>query len=344
MKIGASDADAFVRRPNPECAAILVYGPDAGLVGERIAALLASEAPVDDPFGGPVELTAAAVRSDPALLADEAAALSFGGNRRIVRLRDATDAVADVVAEFLEDAPTGGLVVAEAGDLGPRSSLRKAFESARNAAAVPCYADSEADVKRVIADTLATHGIGIDTDAVDYLAQNLGSDRAVTRGEIEKLALYVGDSGRVTVDDAAACIGDSAATSMDAVAAAAAGGDVDALDRSLSRAFSEGVAAVTVLRAVARHFMRLHQARGFVAAGRTADQAMGLLKPKVFFKQQGAFRKQIGLWSETRIAGALDILVDAEMDCKSTGMPEDVICARALMRLAQAAARSAGPR
>jgi len=341
MKVSARDADAFVRRPTPDCVAVLVYGPDAGLVGERVGALLGTDASQDDPFSGPVDLTAAAVKSDPALLADEAAALSFGGGRRTVRLREASDAVAEVLADFLETAPAGGLVVAEAGDLSARSSLRKVFESAGNAAAVPCYADSEADVKRLIAESLAAHGIEIDSEAVDTLAQNLGSDRGVTRGEIEKLALYVGDSGRVTVEDAVACIGDSAATSLDAVAVAAASGDTDALDRSLARAFSEGVTAVGVLRVVARHFMRLHQASGFVAAGRTPDQAMALLKPKVFFKQQGAFRRQMGLWSEVRIAGALDILVEAEIDCKSTGMPEDIICARALMRLAHAA-RSTG--
>jgi len=339
MKISARDADSFVRRPNPDCVAVLVYGPDAGLVGERVAALLAIESSSDDPFGGPVELTAAAVKSDPALLADEAAALSFGGGRHMVRLREASDAVADVLADFLNVAPAGGLVVAEAGDLSARSPLRKVFEAAKNAAATPCYADSEADIKRLIAEILAAHGIRMESDVADYLVQNLGSDRAVTRGEIEKLALFVGDSGRVTVDDAAACIGDSAATSLDAVATATAGGDVDALDRSLSRALSEGVSAVGILRAVARHFMRLHQARGFVSSGKTADQAMDLLRPKVFFKHQGAFRRQIGLWSEARIAGALDILVEAEIDCKSTGMPEDIVCARALLRLAQAAAR-----
>lgn len=339
MKIPPRDIDAFVRRPAPEFVAVLVYGPDAGLVGERVTALLGTGAAADDPFAGPVDLAVDDVRSDPARLADEAAALSLGGGHRVVRLRGATDAVAGVVEGYLEDSPVGGLVVAEAGDLGPRSPLRKVFESAPNAAAIPCYADDEPGIRRLATDTLASHGIGIDADAVDYLAENLGSDRAVTRGELEKLALYVGESGRVTLEDAEACVGDSAATSLDAVAAAAGGGEAAALDRALRRAFAEGVSAVGVLRAVARHFLRLHVALGLVAAGRTPDQAMDALKPKVFFKQRPAFSRQIGLWTPERVGGALEILVEAEIECKSTGMPESLVCGRALLRLAQGAAR-----
>ncbi|MCH7930349.1 MAG: DNA polymerase III subunit delta, partial [Proteobacteria bacterium] len=40
MKIGASNADAFVRRPDPAARAVLFHGPDAGLVRERAEALV----------------------------------------------------------------------------------------------------------------------------------------------------------------------------------------------------------------------------------------------------------------------------------------------------------------
>src|SRR6185437_14009910 len=109
MKI-TGRADAFVAKPDPALCAILIYGPDAGLVRERLNALTKSVAgAVDDPFRV-VEFSADALRDDPARLSDEAAALSFTGGRRVVRVRDASDTVAEVFSDFVDD-PKGEALI-----------------------------------------------------------------------------------------------------------------------------------------------------------------------------------------------------------------------------------------
>ena len=51
MKFSASQADRFVRAPDPNIRAVLVYGPDAGLVRERAEAIARAVAPeLSDPF------------------------------------------------------------------------------------------------------------------------------------------------------------------------------------------------------------------------------------------------------------------------------------------------------
>ena len=51
MIVKPAGADRFVARPDPTAIAVLVYGPDEGLVRERAAALARTvvESP-DDPF------------------------------------------------------------------------------------------------------------------------------------------------------------------------------------------------------------------------------------------------------------------------------------------------------
>ena len=87
MKVAPKDADRFAKAPPSELRAALVYGPDSGLVNERLR-LLATSVVEDlgDPFRV-VELSGSELRSDPARLADEAAAISFTGGRRLVKLR-----------------------------------------------------------------------------------------------------------------------------------------------------------------------------------------------------------------------------------------------------------------
>lgn len=337
MKFSAAAFDAFVRRPDPKLRALLLYGPDRGLVGERWAAIAGT---ADDPFGGPIELSAAAVVADPARLVDEATSLSFAGTPRPVRLRDATDAVAPVVEGYLGVAPPGALVVVEAGELAPRSALRRLFEGAKTAAAVACYLDDAEGVAGIVRETLAARGLGVSAEAVAFLTENLGGDRAVTRGELEKLALYMGaGGGTVGIDEARAVVGDSAQISLEEVALAAASGDARALERAVARAVAEGVGAVGLLRAAGRHLQRLHLAAGLVARGRPPAEAMKAMRPPVFFRHQKAFADQLRLWTGPALATALGWLTEAEIACKETGTPETLVSSEALARICRLAAR-----
>src|SRR6185437_10575688 len=111
-------------------------------------------------------------------------------------------------------------------------------------------------------------------DAVQFLAQNLGGDRLLTRSELEKLSLYAGDGGCVELDDARAAIADTAALALDDAVLAAADGDAASLDRALGRVFQEGESPVSVVRAALRHLQRLHGLVARVAGGVSVDEAI----------------------------------------------------------------------
>ncbi len=91
------------------------------------------------------------------------------------------------------------------------------------------------------------------------------------------------------------------------------------------------------MRAVARHLRRLHLAIAQVAQGRSPEQAMKARGPPVIFIFAGRFRAQMSAWPNDRLAAAMEILIAAEVECKTTGLPARAICGRALMRIAQAA-------
>ena len=60
-------------------------------------------------------------------------------------------------------------------------------------------------------------------------------------------------------------------------------------------------------------------------------------RPPIFFKHQAIMQRQIQMWRPQRLAQALAILTEAELDCKTTGLPAEAICGRALIRIANAA-------
>lgn len=339
MKLSGAKAESFLKAPDAAMRAILVFGPDNGLVRERVTRLIKGVVPdVNDPFRV-AELSPAILKDDPARLADEAAAMALTGGRRVVVVRDAGDTVSSLFQGFLTNPMGDALMVVEAGELGPRSSLRKLFEGADNAAALASYGDEGGSLAHVIQEELKAAGLTPEPDALAFLMENLGGDRRLTRAELQKLALYMGAPGRVRLEDALACIGDTASLSMDDLALATADGDHATAQRVLDRLFREGTHAVAVLRALSRHFQRLHFAAGLMAQGKSADAAMGSLKPPVIFKAADRFRRQLGRWPADRVGRALEVLIETEAECKTTGMPAEELCSRAVMQLARAAGR-----
>ena len=338
MKLTGARTEAFLRRPDAAVRAVLLYGPDAGLVRERAESMARTVCPDPaDPFRV-ADLSAASLAADPARLADEAAQISLMGGRRVIRVRDAGDALAPLFVRFLADAagPSGEtLVVVEAGDLPGRSALRRAFDDSPAAAAIGCYPDGVRDLAAMIRDACATHRIRVSRDAADFLVQHLGGDRLLTRAEIEKLTLYAGDGGRIELDDARAVIADSALLSLDDALFAAVEGDAAALERALARVFQEGGSAVSIARALLRHLQRLHLFAARIAGGVSIDEAIRSARPPIFFKEQDHWRRQLTRWSEARLRVALDRVAEAEFRMKLTGFPDQTICRAALFALAQ---------
>mgnify|MGYP003645458892 CR=1 FL=1 len=338
MKAKPRDIPSILKALDPKMRAVLVFGRDDGLVRERaekIGKQICED--LSDPFqvarpGG------AEIKESPSVLLDEVAALSMMGGRRLVRLEGAGNEATEAVKLVLDSDAGDGLLVITAGDLKPTSSLRKLLEGAKNAVAIACYEDSAQDLMGLVQSTLSAAGLTATQDAVAYLVDNLGGDRMVSRGELEKLALYMGpNGGQVTLVDAKACVGDTAALGLNQIAEAVTAGNLKQLERFLERAWTSSESAIAILRTLQNRMMRIHLARGYMDQGMSAAEAVGKLRPPVFFGERDRFMGEVSRWSARKVETALDILLEAEMACKTTGNPADTICARALLRLAKAA-------
>jgi len=336
-RLASSRIAAFLQKPDPQIRAVLLYGPDDGLVRERAEAVARTVCPdLKDPFRV-ADLTAAVLAADPARLADEAAQLSLTGGRRVVRVRGAGDPLSKLFAGFLESMPGEALVIAEAGELPARSALRRAFEAARSAVAIGCYPDSPRELAALIRETLAAHRVAASRDAGQFLIEHLGGDRLLTRSELEKLALYAGEGGRVELEDARLSISDTAALELDDAVMAAVEGDAARVERVLGRVLQQGESPVSIIRAVLRHLHRLHGFAARLAGGASIDEILRTARPPIFFKQEDSFKRQLGLWTEARLRPLLDRVAKAELNMKTTGLPAETICREAMLAVAQAA-------
>ena len=150
MKISGSRISTFLKQPQDNILGVLFFGPDQGLVKERSKNITKSVIEdLKDPFRVN-ELTTTELKENPPLLIDQAYQLSFSAGKKVIRVVDATDTLADIFKNFLAGSSNHTLVIAEAGNLTPRSSLRKLFENSKVGAAIGCYEDDASTLESVI--------------------------------------------------------------------------------------------------------------------------------------------------------------------------------------------------
>jgi DNA polymerase-3 subunit delta len=334
MEVKSAQIDRFVANPPADLAAALVFGPDHGAVHERANSLARSiVADLTDPFRV-FELDEGKIVADPAILRDEAAAISMTGGRRVIRVRDAGNALTPAIGSFLADPAGDALIVVEAGDLAKSASLRQLFSRSGKAAAIGCYADSVQNLESLVRSTLTAQGLAIDPDALSGLTARLGSDRGVTRSELEKLSLYALGEKIIIEAHIDAIMGDESALRVDEIADFAGLGDYGRLDRTLTRVWAAGTAPAMVLRRAMAHFQQVLATREDVTRGADPDFAMKKLRPPVHFSRSRNFLAQVSRWNSNKLLQALNYLYEGEALTRTTGVPEEAACSRALFSVA----------
>ncbi len=335
MKLAWKEIEPFVKSPNPKARAILIYGPDDGLMRERSTTIGKTVTPdLNDPFNVAV-LDGDLLVADPARLFDEASAISMMGGARLIRIENASDKISPVLREYLEKPSAENLVILEAGELGPKSPLRALFEKSPNAAALPCYVEDERGIATVMRAQINAANKTIDADALTWLAGAVVGDRGRARSEVEKLLIYMGDDNKIRLEDVRNACGEAGETSLDDLIYAVAGGRTEIALATFNKLNEEGVVPVTILRALQNHFRKLHYTRSLMASGLGAHEAMKQLQPPIFFKLEDSFLAQINKWSSTKLMAILERLTQIEADTKKTGAPTETLMAQAVLGIAK---------
>ncbi|HLL26372.1 MAG TPA: DNA polymerase III subunit delta [Xanthobacteraceae bacterium] len=334
LRVG--EIESFLARPDPRRRVVLIYGPDAGLVSERAAAIL-SGAASGDPFAV-VPIEGDAIASDPGLLHDEVRTFGLFGGRRIVRIRAGGRNFAPALEAVLADPPEA-LVLIEAGELRPTSPLRALCEKSPAAAVIPCYADGERDLRNLIERALKDARLSIDADARDELMALLGADRLASRAELDKLVLYAEGEGRIGVEDVRAIIADASALALDDLVDAAGAGEEETALTALRKARAAGVSASAILSAAIRHVAQLHRLRLSVEHGARPGEAIDNAKPRIFFRRKPAFERALARFDTGHLEAAIISLSLASLEARRTAVLADATAERALLNLARGARR-----
>ncbi len=338
VAIKAQQANAVLTRPDPGLTAFLIYGSDTGLVSERAVRLAQSLAVRDTPPGEIVRIDDPELEDDSERLSVELLTLPMFGGRKIVRTSMSRRVTGALLRGILDGPPLAGVLIVEGGNLRPDDAARAAFEKAAHAAAIPCFGDDAQSLDAMINEVLGAPRLSLTPDAREMLIARLGADRGLSRGEVEKLALYAAGRGTIQAEDIEAIVGDASELAMDRIIDAAAAGDGTRAIEGCQRLLASGEGAQSVIAAVQWHFARLHRIRGAIEGGRNMDEAMRQIRPPLHFKRRAAVEAQCRRWTAPKLAAAVARIRASALAARTASSLEDAHAERLLMELSRLAA------
>lgn len=312
---------------------ILVYGPNRGLSKECQRKITDHmEMTCREKSGDFSRVTVAGneIKNDEGRLIYEALQHSILGRPRLVVVTDAIDAIQRAVKCFL-DKKLDVFLLVQAADLTPASPLRRLFERRQDIAAMPCFHDTKDEIAKIVFNTMTDAGITLEEQALEFATMHLSCDRIIIRNEMEKCIVYAGSSGVLTLADMQKCLCETSFFSVDDVIYAVATGDIPALDTAMTKSFAEGIKAITVLRLLQNHFVRLHQAKIAFLAGET----LANVTKNIFFKRRASFSLQVQKWSKVTLVRVFSIIQSTEKFCKYTEISQDAVLGWALYHIAR---------
>ena len=334
MTVAKSNIARAIDQPSPDVCFYLFHGPDVAqsrALGDRLLQGLEAERFI---------VPAAALKTDPAALADEASAMSLFGGKRVLWVEPAGEDIRAAVEALLAVAKPESPVVAIAGALAKSSALRKLAEGSRAALAFAAYVPEGADAARMVIDVGRRLGLKIVPPLAARLADGCGNDQAVVAQELQKLALYVDaspHSPRELDTDAVDAVGaELEGGDLPRLADLALSGDLRGLADELAR-LPGATEAIPIVRALHRRLLMLAPARARVEAGERPDAVMTALGKSLFWKDKELFGRLLGLWDAKGLARIADRTSQLERNLLFSPAPDREALGEELLSIARAA-------
>jgi DNA polymerase-3 subunit delta len=300
VKANRSSVGRSVDQPDAKVRFYLFCGPDEAQ-SRALAARLRQSLGAQK-----FAIAAAALKASPALLGDEAAALSLFGERRLIWIEPAGNDILEAVEGLLAAEAIESPAVAIAGNLPKSSALLKLAEGSPLSVAFTAYIPEGDEAVRVVTDLGRRVGLKIAPPVAARLTENCGNDQAVVAQELEKLALYLDASPHAPKELGHEAIDAVGAASSEGeflhLADLALLGDVDTIAEAIARLPAGGSEAIPAVRSLQRRVLFLAPARARIERGERIDGVMASLGKALFWKDKDRVASMLGRWTAAELA------------------------------------------
>lgn len=326
MKIYSSKFLHFINKIPQKIKSILLYGENKGLVKLKVNATVNA---IKRDFS---VYDAAYVLTNPLVLFGQQELFAKKNSNQILCVRNVDDKLYDVIKKYFAF-PRETFLIIYGSDSNSLSKIRKFYEEQDFCAAIRFFEFIPKEKSAFIEQKLKKVGISFDKEVIDFCTYYLPDDIQQLDSEIKKIILFSFETKEITLDNIRALFSLDIKGSLEKVVYSIGDKNITEFIKAFYNAKHDGFDEVAILRAINSHLSKLKYTQYFIAQGLSIRESLAKLLPRIFFKRQNQFVKQINNWDVKSLLKAQKIILNTELLMKTMLSNKTSICCEALRKV-----------
>ena len=241
---------------------------------------------------------------------------SLFSNKKIITIFDATDKIMKKIDSVYDTYTENVFLVIISGILEKKSKLRNFFETSKKTICIPCYLDSQKDLKIIAQSEFRKNNITLSSEAINLLIEKSNSDRGNLKNEIEKIKAYLLNKKNLALGEIKSLINFSGDYKSDILVNECLCGNISQYKKIISELYINTVNQILLLRILSNKVQRLLNIKKQENKSNNIEHLINISKPTIFWKEKPMVKKQLSIWNLNDLKKIISEINNTEHLCK----------------------------
>ena len=267
------------------------------------------------------------------VLIKEITNVSLFEKKKIFFVENINDKFLDLVME-IENIVADNKLFLFADILEKKSKLRNYFEKSEICAAIPCYADNDLSLKKLIQSKLEGYS-GLTGSNINMILDSTNLDRAKLNNELEKIKTLFQDK-IIKSEKLDLLLNNKSNEDFNKLKDQAFLGNKIATNKLLSETIIDNEKNIFYLNMINQRLYKISETLN--KDGKTVEAKINSLKPPIFWKDKPNFISQVKKWNKSKINNVLKETYILEKEIKSNSIiNKNVLVKKLIVNICQIA-------
>ena len=258
---------------------------------------------------------------------DELLNKSLFEDTKIFFINQANDKILKLIKE-IEERENNPKIILFSELLDKRSKLRNYFEKSNTLGIIPCYADNEIALKKIILNKLKGY-TGLSNQSLNMIIENCGLDRSKLNNELNKIATFF-ENKIIDTNKLEILLNLKVNDNFDLLKDQALIGNKTKMNKLISDTILENEKNIFYLNVINQRLMKLLEVAK-ITKNQNLDVAMSKIKPPIFWKDKAIFTLQAQKWNRKKLKKMLNQTYEIELKIKSNSQISQGILIKKLL-------------
>ncbi len=250
---------------------------------------------------------------------------SLFGDKKIITINGGTDKIIKQVENIIERFPKNVFLIIVTDILEKKSKLRSLFETNATTLCIPCYLDTDRDLKTIAETELKKNNITISRESINLLIDKANYDRNNLKNEIEKIKSFALNKKNVETNEIRSIINFSGSYKSDSLINECLCGNILQYKKILSELYIDTMNYIFLLRILGNKIQRLLNMKELEDNCSSLDNLLNTSKPPIFWKEKPLVRKQLIIWNINDLKTVINEINNTELLCKKNSQISKII-------------------